>query len=75
MLQKIKETISVLSGIAVSFIDEETVLAELEIDSLTMLKIIMELENVYGVHFEDEEIVEIRTVSDIEEKISEKLSQ
>lgn len=75
MLQKIKETISVLSGIAVSSIDEETVLAELEIDSLTMLKIIMELENVYGVHFEDEEIVEIRTVSDIEEKISEKLSQ
>ena len=75
MLQKIKETISVLSGIAVSSIDEDTVLAELEIDSLTMLKIIMELENVYGVHFEDEEIVEIRTVSDIEEKISEKLSQ
>ena len=47
---------------------------DLGVDSLRMLKIIMELEEFYSVKFDDKEIVDIRTVSDIEKIILEKIS-
>ena len=47
---------------------------DLGVDSLRMLKIIMELEEFYSVKFDDKEIVDIRTASDIEKIILEKIS-
>ena len=43
-------------------------------DSLTMIKIITELEHVFGVSFDDEEIVESRIVADLYENILKKKS-
>lgn len=74
MLEKIKEIVSDFSKIDKEKITEDTNIADLGVDSLTMLKIIMELEHVFNIHFEDEEIVESRTVADLEENILKKKS-
>ncbi|MGM9646252.1 MAG: acyl carrier protein [Eubacteriales bacterium] len=74
MLEKIKEIVSDFSKVDKEKITEDTNIADLGVDSLTMLKIIMELEHVFNIHFEDEEIVESRTVADLEENILKKKS-
>ena len=55
-------------------LNEETNVFDLGVDSLRMIKIIMELEEFYLVKFDDKEIVDIRNASDIEKIILEKLS-
>jgi acyl carrier protein len=44
------------------------------IDSLGVINMVMELENIFGVHFEDEEIVSFRTPEDLEKIILNKIS-
>ena len=74
MLEKIIEVVSEFSKVDKERISEDTNIAELGVDSLTMIKIIMELEHVFGVSFDDEEIVESRTAYDLYENILKKKS-
>ena len=72
MLDKIIETIALHAKIDSSLLNEETNILDLDIDSLCVLKIIMDIETAFGVRFNDEEIVEIRTAKDIENTIISK---
>ena len=72
MLERIIETIALHAKLDSSLITEETNILDLDIDSLCVLKIIMDLEGAFGVRFNDEEIVEIRTAKDIENTIISK---
>ena len=74
MLERILETISLYAKVDIKEITSETNILDLEVDSLCILKIIMDLENSFGVRFEDEEIVEIRTAKDIEAIILKKFA-
>lgn len=65
MLRKILEIISIQLDVLVEDLNEEMVLTELGIDSLMLMKIIMSVENAFDIYIEDDEIVEIRTISDI----------
>lgn len=74
MIDKIIETICIYAKININEITSETNILDFEVDSLCILKIIMDLENTYNIRFDDEEIVEIRTAKDIEEIILKKIS-
>lgn len=74
MLERILEIIAKFAGVDVNSINEDTDILELDIDSLRVLKIIMEIEHVFNVRFEDEEIVEIRTAKDVERAMLKKFS-
>lgn len=74
MLEKIIEIISSYAKIDGSLINGETNILELDVDSLTILKIIMEVEQIFSIRFEDEEIVDIRTAKDIENIVIKKIA-
>ena len=74
MLDKIKEIVAGFMGICVSDISEEKNFLDMGMDSLTLLKIVMDTENLFDVRFENEEIVEIRTIMDIFGLLEKKLS-
>ena len=74
MLKKILEIISIQLDILAENIKEENVLTELGIDSLTLMKIIMSIENAFDIHIEDDEIVELRTIADIADLAVRKVS-
>ena len=69
MIDKIIGTIADYAKIDPSLINEDSNILDFDIDSLCVLNIIMELERSFGVRFDDEEIVEIRTAKDIEKAI------
>lgn len=69
MLDKIIETIALHAKVDGALISDETNILDLDVDSLCVLKIIMDIEGAFGVRFNDEEIVEIRTPKDIENAI------
>jgi acyl carrier protein len=72
MLDKIIETIALHAKVDGALISDETNILDLDVDSLCVLKIIMDIEGAFGVRFNDEEIVEIRTAKDIENTIVSK---
>ena len=72
MIDKILNTIATYAKLDPSLIDENSNMLDYDIDSLCVLNIIMEIERTFGVRFEDEEIVEIRTAKDIEKSILSK---
>ncbi len=74
MLDKILGIISIHLGIAVEDLNEEMALTEIGIDSLTLMKIIMSVENTFDIHIPDEEIVELRLISDIADVTVRKVS-
>ena len=74
MLNKILEIISIHLSIAVEELNEEMTFIELNMDSLNLMKIIMGIENVFDIHIEDFEIVELRTISDIADLCVRKVS-
>lgn len=74
MLDKILEIISIHLGIAVEDLSDEMALADIGIDSLTLMKIIMSVENTFDIHINDEEIVELRLISDIADVTVRKVS-
>ena len=74
MVEKIIEAISAQAKVDSSLITEETNILDLDIDSLGILKIIMDVESSFGVRFDDEEIVEIRTANDIKNLILKKFN-
>lgn len=72
MLDKILSIIADRLKIDIEKISAESNLFELEADSLDLINIIMDVEYSLSVHFEDEEIVDIRTPKDIEELCAKK---
>jgi len=74
MLDKILGIISIHLGIAVEDLNEEMVLTEIGIDSLTLMKIIMSVENTFDIRINDEEITELRVISDIADVTVRKVS-
>ena len=69
MIEKILEIASLRTGIPQTAIGAETNLLELDIDSLDIINIIMDVEYCFNVKIEDDEIVEIRTPKDILELV------
>ena len=55
-------------------LNKESNILDYEIDSLGIINMIMELENMFNIHFEDEEIVSFRTPEDLEKIILNKIS-
>jgi acyl carrier protein len=74
MLDKILEIISIHLGIEVEDLSDEMALTDIGIDSLTLMKIIMSVENTFDIHIYDEEIVELRLISDIADVTVRKVS-
>lgn len=74
MLDKILEIIAIHLGIAVEDLSDEMALTDIGIDSLTLMKIIMSVENTFDIHIYDEEIVELRLISDIADITVRKVS-
>ena len=74
MLEKIIEIISNRTGIIATAINSDTNLLDLDIDSLDVINIVMDVEYSFNVRFEDEEIVDLRTPSDIEEIVRKKFA-
>ncbi len=75
MINKVIEIISNRVAIPVSAITADTNLLELDIDSLDVINIVMDVEYSFNVKFEDDEIVELRTPSDIVNIIMSKFSK
>ena len=75
MLEKILEIISNRTAIPLTAIVGETNILELDIDSLDIINIVMDVEYSFNVKFDDEEIVEIRTPKDIEGIVLSKFSK
>lgn len=66
MLDKIIDIISKRANVATGEIGPDTNILDLDIDSLDVINIIMDVEYAFSVHFEDEQIIDIRTPRDIE---------
>ncbi len=75
MINKVIEIISHRVAIPVSAITADTNLLELDIDSLDVINIVMDVEYSFNVKFEDDEIVELRTPSDVVNIIMSKFSK
>jgi len=73
MIERILNLILEYVDVPKGAFNEETNIFDLGIDSLSMIKIIMEIEDIYNIKFEDKEIVDIRTAYDIEKIILEKI--
>ena len=74
MLDKILDIISKFAKIDASLINGDTNILELDVDSLTILKIVMDVEQTFSIRFDDEEIVDVRTARDIENIVINKIS-
>ena len=74
MIEKIIEIVAERTAIPLSAISKETNLLELDIDSLDIINIVMDVEYSFNVKFEDDEIVELRTPNDIEKTVLSKFS-
>ena len=75
MINKIIEIISERTDIPVTAINAETNLLELDIDSLDIINIVMDVEYSFNVKFYDDEIIELRTPTDIEQTIIKRYSE
>lgn len=74
MLDKVKEIVAGYMGIRVSDVKEEENFLEMGMDSLTLLKIIIDVENEFKIRIFNDEIIEIRNILDIFDLIEKKLS-
>ena len=75
MLETIIEIISKRVAIPNSAIDATTNLLELDIDSLDVINIVMDVEYSFNVKFDDDEIVELRTPTDIVDIVMSKFAK
>ena len=67
MLERIISIIANRLKVSSDNINKDTNILELDTDSLDVISIVMEVEQSFSVHIDDEEIVDIRTPKDIEE--------
>ena len=59
MLDKILEIISIHLGIAVEDLNDEMAFADIGIDSLTLMKIIMSVENTFDIQINDDDTITV----------------
>ena len=74
MVQLKPYPLSIHLSIAIDELNDEMTFIELGMDSLNLMKIIMGIENVFDIHIEDQEIVELRTISDVADLCVRKVS-
>ena len=74
MTEKIKEIVAGYMGMSISEIKDDKNFLEIDMDSLTLLKIILDVEKTFNVRIDNDEIVEIRTISDIVNLLEKKIS-
>ena len=65
MLERIKEIVAGLMGIRVSDVVEDKNFFEIGMDSLTLLKIVIKVEEEYKISIGNDEIVDIKNIIDI----------
>ncbi len=69
IFQKVAEIIAASKNISVTEITLNTTFRELDIDSLAALSLVYDFEEAFNVSIPDEEVVKIRTVSDVVESL------
>ena len=74
MLEKILEIMANRTKLPLTAISAETNLLDFDIDSLDIINIVMDVEYSFNVKFNDDEIVELRTPTDIEEIVRKKFA-
>lgn len=73
MLQKIKELLAKQLRIdAADIADDAEIIADLGADSLDIVELLMVLEDELGIVIPDDDVAELKTVSDIAEYIEER---
>ena len=73
-LNTIKKTLNEAFFVDEELIKEESKLNEdLGIDSLASMQLILELENEYGIHVENDEVMNIETVQDVIDLLKKKV--
>lgn len=75
MIEKIIEIIASRIGVPQDVIGADANILEYDIDSLDIINIVMDVEFTFNVKIEDEEIVELRTPTDIEKAVLSKFSK
>jgi acyl carrier protein len=65
MIDRIREIVAGFMGIRVSDIVDDKSFLELGMDSLTLLKIVIKIEEEYNISIGNDEIVEIKNLIDI----------
>ncbi len=71
VLEQIRDALVATLEIERESVTEDTVLAELGVDSLEMASIALEWEHEYGVSFSDERIVTIKTIGEAIDALEE----
>ena len=74
MIEKILDVIASRANVDRNKITSSTNILDLDVDSLDVLNIVMDVEYMFNVRFEDEEIIELRTAEDIENILTKKFS-
>jgi len=74
MIEKIIEIVASRTELPIVAITADTNLLELDIDSLDIINIIMDVEYCFNVKIDDDEIVELRTPNDIQATVLKKFS-
>ena len=74
MIEKILEIVASRTALPIAAITANTNLLELDIDSLDIINIIMDVEYCFNVKIEDDEIVELRTPDDIQAIVMKKFA-
>ncbi|MDO4803407.1 MAG: phosphopantetheine-binding protein [Lachnospiraceae bacterium] len=68
MLQEIIEELAQYTDVPIEQINETSnLIDDLELNSFDVLTIVSDFEDQYGIHISDEQIMEFKTVGDIEE--------
>jgi len=63
---RVKAAVATVSGTEASMMKPDTdLVADLDLDSLAMFELVIELEEEYGLRISDEDIERIKTISDI----------
>lgn len=75
MIEKILEIVSSRVNLPLATINADTNLLELDIDSLDIINIIMDVEYCFNIKIDDDEIVELRSPNDIHEIVLNKFAK
>ena len=73
MIDRIREIVAGFMGIRVSDIVDDKSFLELGMDSLTLLKIVIKIEEEYNISIGNDEIVEIKNLIDILSLVEKKI--
>lgn len=65
VFSEVAETVAAIAGVAIDQIDRETeLIRDLDLDSLAMYEIVIDLEEVFDLRISDSDLDKIRTVGD-----------